>query len=86
MSLQEKGKRGMESASDLSLSDTKLGVQLDMWSADQIAQYYANYAMQYETDINENAHTYPTPFVLGRWCVEHMLNEFRDLEYGDQPR
>jgi hypothetical protein len=50
-----------------------------MWDRDQIAAYYADYAQKYDREITDDAdplESYPAPFVLGRWCVEHVMGTF----------
>ncbi|KAI8810729.1 S-adenosyl-L-methionine-dependent methyltransferase [Cladochytrium replicatum] len=44
---------------------------MTLWDLDEIAAFYGSYAAKYDDEIQ--ADTYPAPFVVGSWIVEHVL-------------
>lgn len=57
------------------------GQQRKMWNTAEIQQFYANFAKQYDHEIEHVAHDdvgYPSPTILGQWAVQ-WLNERQHL-------
>jgi SAM-dependent methyltransferase len=42
------------------------------WSIEEINNYYAEYAKEYDDDIHPD--TYPAPFLISTWVVEELLD------------
>ncbi len=42
----------------------------NLWSFKQMQQFYSDYAKDYDKDIS--VETYPAPFVIGSWIVQHV--------------
>ncbi|KAI9219616.1 S-adenosyl-L-methionine-dependent methyltransferase [Blastocladiella britannica] len=47
------------------------------WSPADIVSYYASYAASYDIEIERDAHSYPSPFLLGSWIVDHLAAHHR---------
>ncbi|ORZ36768.1 S-adenosyl-L-methionine-dependent methyltransferase [Catenaria anguillulae PL171] len=43
-----------------------------LWSASEIVAYYAEFAQSYDTDIEADHRSYPAPFIIGSWILEHL--------------
>lgn len=46
-----------------------------MWTAEEVANFYSSYASQYDKEIDSDRMSYPAPFKLGSWVVDHLTNQ-----------